>query len=72
MADEGIECQYERIGHIQAAATAAHFKDLRDEQTILARVFDHHVDARLRAEQRAELGSDAVPRAVWSTSAAAR
>jgi glycine/D-amino acid oxidase-like deaminating enzyme len=58
IADEGIECQYERVGHIQAAATAAHFKDLRDQQTILAQVFGHRVELVSRAEQRTELGSD--------------
>ncbi len=58
IADEGIECQYERVGHIHAAATPAHFKDLRDQQTTLEQVFGHRVSLVSRAEQRTELGSD--------------
>jgi glycine/D-amino acid oxidase-like deaminating enzyme len=59
IADEGIACQYERVGHIQAASVPSHFDDLRDQQTLLARVFGHHVELVSRAEQRTELGSDA-------------
>ena len=56
--DEGIECQYERVGHIQAAASASHFKELRSQQAILERVFDQRVELVSRADQRTELGSD--------------
>jgi glycine/D-amino acid oxidase-like deaminating enzyme len=59
VAEEGIECEYERVGHIQAASVPSHFDDLRDEQALLARVFGHRVELVSRAEQRTELGSDA-------------
>jgi glycine/D-amino acid oxidase-like deaminating enzyme len=55
---EAIDCQYERVGHIQAASTRAHFDAFRQEQELLARVFDHRVHLVSRAEQRSELGSD--------------
>jgi glycine/D-amino acid oxidase-like deaminating enzyme len=59
IADERIACEYERVGHIQAAAKPAHFTDLRDEQTLLAHVFNHRVQLVSRVEQRRELGTDA-------------
>ncbi|HEV3138944.1 MAG TPA: FAD-binding oxidoreductase [Vicinamibacterales bacterium] len=59
IAAESIDCGYERTGHIQAAWKPSHFEAFRAEQTLLARVFDHHVDLLPRPEQRAEIGSDA-------------
>jgi glycine/D-amino acid oxidase-like deaminating enzyme len=59
IADERIECQYERVGHIQAASADRHFDDLKTEQTLLARVFGHRVELVSRSEQRTEVGSDA-------------
>jgi glycine/D-amino acid oxidase-like deaminating enzyme len=59
IADERIECQYERVGHIQAAAAAGHFDYLKTQQTLLARVFGHRVELVSRSEQRTEVGSDA-------------
>ena len=56
--EEGISCDYERTGHIQAASKAAHFDAFRDEQALLARVFDHRVELVPREEQRSEVGSD--------------
>ena len=58
IADERIECQYERVGHIQAASTPAHFKDLLTQQTVLAQLFGHRVEVVSPADQRTELGSD--------------
>ena len=55
--DEGIECEYERTGHIQAACKPAHFDAFRQEQELLARVFDHPVTLVSRAEQATELGT---------------
>jgi glycine/D-amino acid oxidase-like deaminating enzyme len=55
---EHIDCSYEVTGHIQAAWKPAHFELFRDEQAVLARVFNHHVDLVDRADQRSELGSD--------------
>jgi glycine/D-amino acid oxidase-like deaminating enzyme len=59
IADESIDCEYARRGHLQAAWKPRHLDELRAEQALLARVFDHRVDIVPRAEQRAELGSDA-------------
>jgi len=59
IADESIDCDYERTGHIAAAAKPSHFAALREEQALLARVFDHEVELVGRERQRSELGSDA-------------
>ena len=56
---ESIDCDYERSGHICAAFKPSHFEGFREEQTLLARVFGHRVRLVPRAEQRAEIGSDA-------------
>ena len=58
VAEESIDCEYERSGHIQAAWKPSHFKAFRDEQTLLARVFHHQVHLVPREEQRREIGSD--------------
>ena len=57
IADESIECEYERSGHIQAAWKASHFETFREEQQLLARVFHHRVELVPVGEQRTELGS---------------
>ncbi len=59
LAEEAIDCEYARTGHIQAAWKPAHFAAFRGEQALLARVFDHRVHLLSRAEQRSEIGSDA-------------
>ena len=59
IADEAIACDYQRTGHLQAAAKPSHFQAFREEQALLARVFDHRVELVSRADQGAELGSDA-------------
>jgi glycine/D-amino acid oxidase-like deaminating enzyme len=59
IAEEAIDCEYARTGHLQAAWKPAHFDALREEQAVLARVFDHRVHLVPRSEQRAEIGSDA-------------
>jgi glycine/D-amino acid oxidase-like deaminating enzyme len=59
IAQERIACDYGSVGHIQAAWKPAHFRAFRDEQELLARVFDHHVRVVDRSDQRAEIGSDA-------------
>src|SRR5207245_11431184 len=58
LAEEAIDCEYARSGHIQAAWKPAHFAAFRDEQALLASVFDHRVHLLSRAEQRSEIGSD--------------
>jgi glycine/D-amino acid oxidase-like deaminating enzyme len=59
IADEAIECEYERTGHVQAASKPSHFDAFRDEQALLARVFDHRVHVMPAREQRAEIGTAA-------------
>ena len=58
IAEESIDCDYERCGHLAAAAKASHFDVLRDEQALLARVFGHRVELLSRADQRSEIGSE--------------
>ncbi|HKB09215.1 MAG TPA: FAD-binding oxidoreductase [Vicinamibacterales bacterium] len=58
VAEESIDCEYEHSGHLQAAWKPSHFDAFRDEQQLLARVFDHRVHLVSRSEQRSELGSD--------------
>jgi glycine/D-amino acid oxidase-like deaminating enzyme len=58
VAEESIDCDYARTGHIQAASKPAHFAAFREEQALLARVFDHRVGLVSRADQRSEIGSD--------------
>jgi glycine/D-amino acid oxidase-like deaminating enzyme len=58
VAEERIDCDYERTGHIQAAAKPAHFEAFRREQALLARVFGHDVHLVAAADQRSELGTD--------------
>ena len=55
--DEAIDCEYERTGHIQAAWKPSHFAAFRDEQALLARVFDHRVEIVAPGDQQSELGS---------------
>jgi glycine/D-amino acid oxidase-like deaminating enzyme len=59
IAGEAIDCEYTRAGHLQAAFKPAHFEAFREEQELLSRIFDHQVRLVPRADQRAEIGSDA-------------
>jgi glycine/D-amino acid oxidase-like deaminating enzyme len=59
VAEEAIDCEYTRSGHVQAACKPAHFDAFREEQALLARVFDHPVHLLSRDEQKSELGSRA-------------
>lgn len=59
IADESIDCEYHRAGHIEAAAKPSHFDAFRGEQALLARLTGRHVDLVPRSEQRSEVGSDA-------------
>jgi glycine/D-amino acid oxidase-like deaminating enzyme len=58
VADERIDCDLERTGHVIAAAKPSHFAEFRTEQAVLARTFDHRVELVPRAGQRTEIGSD--------------
>ncbi len=58
IADEHIECDYLRAGHIDAAWKPKHFDHFKHEQEVLAREFNHPVRLLDRSEQRHELGTD--------------
>ena len=59
IAQESIDCEYERTGHVQAAWKPRHFDAFRVERALVARVFGHRVELVSRAEQRSEIGTDA-------------
>ena len=59
IAEESIDCEYERTGHLQAACKPSHFQAFRAEQTLLARVFAHRVELLSPEQQRSEIGTDA-------------
>jgi len=57
VADDAIDCGLERRGHLQAASKPSHFEAFREEQALLARVFNHRVEIVSERDQQAELGS---------------
>ena len=59
IAQESIDCDYERVGHLQAAWKPSHFEAFRAERDLLSRVFHHRVELVPPSEQHAELGSNA-------------
>ena len=58
IAEENIECDYGRVGHLEAAYKPAHFDHFKRAQELLAREFDHPVRLVERREQASELGSN--------------
>ena len=58
IANENIECEYGRVGHLEAACKPAHFKHFQQAQESLARDFKHAVRVLDRSHQREELGTD--------------
>ncbi len=62
IADEAMACDFERCGHVQAAAKPSHFAGFRREQALLASIFHHHVELVSATNQRTEIGTDAVLR----------
>ena len=58
VAEHAIDCDYARVGHIQAAWKPAHFAAFREEQALLDRVFAHRVELVPRQAQRSEIGTD--------------
>jgi len=57
IADEQLECEYERSGHVDAANRPSHFEAFREEQSLLERVFNHRVELVSAADQHVEIGS---------------
>jgi glycine/D-amino acid oxidase-like deaminating enzyme len=57
VANERIDCDYERTGHLQAAWKPSHLAAFRAEQALLARVFKHSVEIVERRDQASEIAS---------------
>ena len=57
--EERIACDYRPCGHVQAAWKPAHFRAFREEQSLLARIFNHRVELVDASQQQAEIGSTA-------------
>ncbi len=57
IAEERIDCDLERTGHLQAAAKPSHYRAFQEEQALLARVFNHTVKLIPEVEQSTELGA---------------
>ena len=55
---EGIECHFERCGHLALASKPAHFGRFDSAARVLSREFTHEVRLVPRAELREEIGSD--------------
>ena len=59
IAEEEMRCEYQRSGHVQAASKPSHFEGFKEEQSLLARVFNHQVELVTAADQFTEIGSKA-------------
>ena len=57
VAEEGIDCGFQRTGHLEAAYKPGHYDAFRAHQAFLARELGHEVRLVPRAEQESELGS---------------
>jgi glycine/D-amino acid oxidase-like deaminating enzyme len=55
---EQIDCDFQRVGHIEAACKPAHFKHFQHAQELLAQDFNHSIRVLDRSQQREELGTD--------------
>jgi glycine/D-amino acid oxidase-like deaminating enzyme len=58
VAEEGIDCDYNRNGNIEAASKPRHFERLKVEQETLARLADFEVRIVPPGEAATELGTD--------------
>jgi glycine/D-amino acid oxidase-like deaminating enzyme len=58
VAEENIDCNYIRVGHLDAAFKPAHFDALKRSQELLAREFDHPTRLLAKSEMASELDSD--------------
>ena len=57
VSEEAIDCELEPTGHILAASKPSHFEAFREEQALLARVFNHRVELVSERDQASELGT---------------
>jgi glycine/D-amino acid oxidase-like deaminating enzyme len=58
IAREGIDCDYQRSGHLEGAFKPSHFERFQRDRDLLAEDFEHCVHLIPRSEQRSEVGSD--------------
>ncbi len=58
VAEEAIECDYARVGHLEAAFKPAHFDDMKKTQEVLARDFDHPTRLVPKQEMPSELATE--------------
>ncbi len=58
IAEEKIDCEYQRAGHIDAACKPAHFEHFKHTAEILARDFNRTVTLVNKADQHSELGTN--------------
>jgi len=58
IAEEGIDCHFERVGKLKLAAKPAHYDKLARSQELLARDVDPETRMVPRSELHAEIGSD--------------
>jgi glycine/D-amino acid oxidase-like deaminating enzyme len=58
VAEEQIDCNYERVGHLDAAFKPAHFEGLKRSQELLAKEFDHPTHLLSKSEMQAEMATD--------------
>lgn len=58
VAEEGIDCQFARVGKLKLAAKPAHYDKLVRSQALMAAHVDPDTRMVPRDEQRAEIGSD--------------
>ena len=56
--EEGIDCDFSRSGHLDAAYKPAHFKHFAHAAEVMAREFNHPVRVVPKSELRSEIGSD--------------
>jgi glycine/D-amino acid oxidase-like deaminating enzyme len=59
VAEEHIECDFARCGHLEAACKPGHVAELEKEADCLARDFNYHVQPIAQARLRSEIGSTA-------------
>lgn len=58
VAEEGIDCQFARVGKLKLAAKPAHYDKLARSQALMAAHVDPDTRMLPRSEQRTEIGSD--------------
>ncbi len=59
VSEEGIDCAFDRCGHIEVASKRTHLDSFKRTAEVLARSFGHHVAVLDRRALRDELDSDA-------------